>query len=247
MKKILSGLFVLIILVFVSGCSASSEISNGFAGKQVAAKFEKEITINVKSQYLIYFPEDYNRIDKTWPLVMFLHGAGERGTDIELVKKNGPPKLVSEEKKFPFILLSPQCPEKSWWNNRVLFALLNEVISKYKIDENRIYLTGLSMGGYATWSLAIEYPEKFAAIVPICGGGEPNDVCALKNVPVWVFHGEKDNVVPIKEDINMVEALKQCGGNVKFTRYPETGHDAWTETYNNPELYNWLLENKNEN
>jgi predicted peptidase len=178
---------------------------------------------------------------------MFLHGGGESGMDIELVKKNGPPKLVSEGKKFPFILLSPQCPEKSWWDNRILVALLDEVISKYQVDDNKVYLTGLSMGGYGTWSLAIEYPEKFAAIAPVCAWGDPDDVCALKNVPVWVFHGEKDNVVPIKEDSKMVEALKQCGGNVKFTRYPEAEHDAWTETYNNPEFYDWLLNNRNKN
>jgi predicted peptidase len=122
-----------------------------------------------------------------------------------------------------------------------VIALLDEVQSKYKVDPDRVYLTGLSMGGFGTWETATQYPERFAAIVPICGGGRPYTVARLKNLPTWVFHGEKDNVVPIKRSEEMVDALKKAGGDVKFTRYPEAGHDSWTETYNNPELYDWFL------
>jgi predicted peptidase len=112
------------------------------------------------------------------------------------------------------------------------------------VDPDRVYLTGLSMGGYGTWSLAAAHPERFAAIVPICGGGNPADAAKLASLPVWVFHGAKDPTVPLERSKEMVEAIKSAGGNPRFTIYPEAGHDSWTETYNNPELYQWLLEQK---
>jgi predicted peptidase len=123
----------------------------------------------------------------------------------------------------------------------MLKSLLDEIELKYNVDKNRIYLTGLSMGGIATWSLAIENPERFAAIIPISARGYSQDVCVLKNVPVWAFHGAKDDIIPLKDGEKMVNTLKECGGNVKFTVYSEAGHDAWTVTYNNPELYDWFL------
>lgn len=191
-------------------------------------------------QYLLYLPENYQKKKTEWPLILFLHGAGERGSDIELVKKHGPPKLV-EEKDFPFIIVSPQCPAELWWDVELLNELLDDVISKYQVDENRIYLTGLSMGGYGTWSLATKYPEKFAAIAPICGGGDPKNVSNMKTIPAWVFHGAKDSVVPLARSEEMVEALRYAEGFVTFTVYPEAGHDSWTETYNNKALYEWFL------
>jgi predicted peptidase len=224
-----------------------SEEKNHFAtGKNMVQRFQKEIKIVYDSNYLLYLPDGYEFKGKPWPLVMFLHGSGERGTDIDAVKRNGPPMLVEAGKKFHFILLCPQCQEWIYWDNKFLMALLDEIESKYNVDKNREYLTGLSMGGNGTWSLAIEYPERFAAIAPISASGEPDDVCALKNVPVWVFHGEKDDLVPIKEDADMVNALKQCGGDVKFTIYSDVGHGAWVEAYNNPELYDWLLSHSRE-
>ena len=125
-----------------------------------------------------------------------------------------------------------------------MIALLDDVIKKYKIDEDRVYLTGISMGGYATWELAMEYPEKFAAIAPICGGGDPFHIDRLKNVAVWAFHGEKDKVVKPYKSKRMVKALRKCGGNVKLTVYPNMRHDVWSITYNNQELYNWFLKQK---
>ena len=209
--------------------------------KNVPQKFYREVLQTYEANYLIYLPEGYESDSKQWPLVLFLHGAGERGSDIELVKRNGPPKLVEEGQKFPFILVSPQCPERAIWDNKLLIALLDEVESKYNVDKCRVYLTGLSMGGHATWSLAIQSPERFAAIIPVCGRGYPQDVYVLKDVPVWVFHGQKDDIVSIIDGQKMVNALENAGGFVKFTIYPEAGHDAWTETYNNPEVYIWLL------
>jgi predicted peptidase len=206
-----------------------------------AQSFSTTVTRTVTGQYLLYLPEGYGTDDRAWPLVLFLHGAGERGTDLELVKKHGPPKLIAEGKSFPFIMAAPQCPTGSWWSDDILMGLLDEVEDKYRVDPARIYVTGLSMGGYATWRLAMTQPNRFAAIIPVCGGGEENQVCAIKHVPAWVFHGAKDPVVALRESEKLVDSLKACGGNVKFTVYPEAGHDSWTETYNNPDVYDWML------
>ncbi len=209
--------------------------------KQMNKSFSRDITKTVSANYLLYLPKGYGKEKKEWPLVLFLHGSGERGNDLQLVKKHGPTKLVEQGKEFPFILVSPQCPEGSWWAVDILDGLLKEIEEKYDVDKNRIYVTGLSMGGYGTWSLAMKYPHRFSAIAPICGGGNERTVCKLKDMPIWVFHGVKDNVVPIYESQKLVDALKKCGNDVKFTIYPEANHDSWTETYNNPELYEWLL------
>jgi len=233
-------IFILIFILFLT-FSCSQEVSKIATGKNVPQKFHREVKLTYNSDYLLYLPEDYYKTDNKWPLVMFLNGSGERGADIEAVKRNGPPMLVDAGKKFQFILFCPQCPERIYWENKFLMALLDEIESKYNVDKNREYLTGLSMGGNGTWSLAIEYPEKFAAIAPISANGEPDDACTLKDVPVWVFHGEKDDVVPLKEDADMVDALKKCGGDVKFTIYQDVGHGAWVQAYNNPELYDWML------
>lgn len=232
-------LLMLIIIFYMSNIQSQNK-----SDKQQHLKLEKEIKLKVELQYLLYLPEDYEKAEKEYPLVLFLHGAGERGNDIELVKRNGPPKLIEEGKNFPFILVSPQCLEQTRWNYQTqsLIALLDEIESKYRVDKNRIYVTGLSMGGQGTWSLALTQPNRFAAIAPICGWTDTWEVCKIKHLPVWVFHGAKDNVVPVTESQQMFDALKQCGAeNIKLTIYPEANHDAWTETYNNPELYNWLL------
>ncbi|MBG1244248.1 prolyl oligopeptidase family serine peptidase [Nostoc sp. NZL] len=175
------------------------------------------------------------------PTILFLHGAGERGSNLDNVKRHGVAKIVEQQPDFPFIVISPQCPQGEYWNVKRLGTLLDEVIASYRVEPNRVYLTGLSMGGYGTWHLAAVQPERFAAIAPICGGGNPQAARKLKNLPVWAFHGAKDNVVPLSESEIMVSALKACDGNVKFTVYPEANHDSWTQTYNNPELYEWFL------
>jgi predicted peptidase len=211
------------------------------AGKQQACTFEK--TIKITLSYLLYLPKDYAEKDSR-PLLLFLHGAGERGDDLDLVKKHGPPKLIAAGKDFPFIVVSPQCPNGRWWQPFELMAMVDDVVAKYKVDKDRIYVTGLSMGGFGTWSLAGTTPDRFAALVPICGGGDPSTVRRMAHLPVWVFHGAKDPVVPLSASEKMVEALKKINGNVKFTVYPEAGHDSWTEAYNNPELYDWLLQQK---
>jgi predicted peptidase len=216
----------------------------GAAAKQQEKHFEKEIAVTVKMDYLLYLPEGYGTGDTAWPLVLFLHGAGESGNDLSKVKKHGPPKLVDQGKSFPFILVSPQSAGRGW-DPGTLNALLDEIMAHYRVDKDRVYLTGLSMGGFGTWALAAAYPQKFAAIAPICGGGTPADARKLTALPIWVFHGAKDKVVPPGRSEAMVKALKEAGADqVKFTLYPDAEHDSWTETYNNPEFYDWLLKQK---
>jgi predicted peptidase len=227
---------------------AYAEEGEKVPSKQKSMSFETQVVKTVKLNYLLYLPKDYGKDkEQKFPLIMFLHGAGERGDDLEKVKIHGIPKIVEQKDDFPFIAVSPQCPEDSWWDTDALKALLDEIVAKYEVDPDRVYLTGLSMGGYGSWALGIAYPNKFAAIVPICGGGDEKKVAVLKDVPIWVFHGAKDSVVPLAQSEKMVNALKEAGGNVQFTIYPEADHDSWTATYDNPELYEWLLKQKREN
>ena len=213
---------------------------------QTPRSLKKKVEVEVQCDYLLFLPQDYGKDkDKKWPVIVFLHGAGERGSDVNKVKAHGPPKLAETTRKdLPFIVISPQCPEGKWWDPVVIVGLLDEVAATHAADLDRVYLTGLSMGGYGTWETATQYPDRFAAIAPICGGGNPHRVSRIKHVPTWVFHGDKDEAVPVRKSEEMVEALKRAGGDVEFTRYPEAGHDSWTATYDNPALYEWFLKHK---
>lgn len=244
-------------------CLVTTFVTSEFAAEpnpvanQESRKFKRKITRTVSSDYLVYLPPGYAKAkrgnsrgkDAKWPLILFLHGAGERGTNVALVTVHGPPKIVKSRPDLPFIVVSPQCPPGQVWSGETLLALLDEVTKKYAVDTKRIYLTGLSMGGYGTWSLGLEHPEKFAAIAPICGGGDPLGVLlpdpkkreALKSLPVWAFHGAKDEVVRPGESERMINALRRIGNEARLTIYPEAGHDSWTETYDNPALYDWFL------
>ena len=206
--------------------------------------FEK-VTDNVASyRYLLYRPEGYIKKGRRWPMIMFLHGIGNRGDDLEKVKTSGIPKVIERDKRFDFFLVAPQCPRDERWSSDLLVKLLDEVAAKYAVDTDRIYLTGLSMGGFGTWDLACAYPERFAAIAPICGGGEPDRAYRLKDVPVWAFHGAKDSTVRLSRSEEMVGSVNAAGGEAKLTVYPEAGHDAWTQTYDNAELYDWFLSHR---
>lgn len=185
--------------------------------------------------YLLFLPSTYAVHPQRWPLMLFLHGAGERGDDLQLVKRHGVAKIVEEQPAFPLLVVSPQCPPTEAWAPEPLLALLDDIEQHYDVDPERLYVTGLSMGGFGTWAVAIAAPDRFAAIAPICGGGDPSRVGVLRHLPVWAFHGARDPIVPLQRTVEMVEALRQCGGNVRFTVYPEAGHDAWTATYANPE------------
>ena len=213
---------------------------------QKSVTFERKKSETHQLNYLLSLPENYEKDpEKKWPLVIFLHGAGERGSDINKVKIHGPPMLVEKGEKFPFILISPQCPKDSWWSYEPLMEMIEDAETRYQVDPKRIILTGLSMGGYGTWELAAHYPKKFAALVPLCGGGIPYMTSRFKDTPVWAFHGAKDGGVPIHESQRMVDALKKNGSTkVIFTIYPEAGHNCWTEAYNTEALYDWIMEQK---
>lgn len=234
-RTLLPTLTALLAITLGSHCTATAEAATG----QHSATFE--ITTSV--QYQLFLPENYSEKEK-WPMIVFLHGAGERGDNIEKVKVHGPPKIVESKKDFPFIVLSPQCLTGKRWSSDVIIDLIEEISSKEKVDNERVYLTGLSMGGFGTWEIASRDAYRFAAIAPICGGGNPSSVRRMGHLPIWVFHGGKDRTVPLSASQEMVDALVAVNGNVKFTVYPEAGHDSWTESYNNPELYSWFLKHK---
>ena len=196
-------------------------------------------------RYWLFLPTDESaKNEKGFPLLVFLHGAGERGNP-EAVKVHGPPKLVETEagKTWPFITLSPSCPADKYWSPDQILLAIDKVIADQPVDTDRVYVTGLSMGGYATWMLLDLAKERFAAAAPLCGGCDPAKASKMLDKPIWVFHGDKDGAVPFERSVKMVEAIKKMGGEkIRFTAYPGYGHDCWTETYNNPELYRWLLD-----
>lgn len=248
MKTVWLMCFICVILSVDSEQAERAEMNSDQipAPGQYERVFEKTVTRTLRCRYLLYLPDGYDQKQQKWPMILFLHGIGERGDDLEKVKKHGPPKLIEQGKKFPFIVVSPQCPEGQWWSPEVLINLLDEIVDRYAVDTDRIYLTGLSMGGFGTWDLACLYSERFAAIAPICGGGRGFMADRLKSVPVWAFHGAKDNLVPLRESEEMVQAVNAFGGNAKLTVYPDAYHDSWTETYNNQELYDWFLRHRRE-
>jgi predicted esterase len=204
--------------------------------QQTAQKFVQE------TGYLLSLPDHYNDdTTKRWPLVLFLHGSGESGYDIQKVKVHGPPKLVEQGKKFPFLLVSPQSDVPSGWDIEMLYKLLQNIKKNYRVDNQKIYLTGLSMGGFGTWALAMKYPDEFAAIAPVCGGGDTATAWKIRNIPVWCFHGAKDDVVPPAGSENLVKAASRYNSSVRFTLYPNANHNSWDTTYNNDSLYQWML------
>lgn len=205
---------------------------------------------NISLDYLFYLPEDYkNDKDKKWPTILFLHGMGERGDDLELVKIHGVPKIVDSKKDFQFIAISPQCPIDFVWRDEemliALESLLLKIIKNFRVDKSRLYVTGLSMGGRGTWAIAAYRSDLFAAAAPICGGGDPTTASRLTKLPFWVFQGALDEVHFPKESEIMIKSLKNKGGEVRYTLYPELHHDSWTITYDNSELYKWFLSKSN--
>lgn len=193
--------------------------------------------------HLLYLPPEYET-GASWPLLLFLHGVGERGSDLGRVKAQGIPRLLDQGGRLPFVVVAPQCAAGGYWANDRLAALLAEATAELRVDPDRVYLTGLSMGGYGAWSLAMDRPFLFAAVAPMCGGGDARRVGRLRKVPVWAFHGARDPVVPVGASRRMVEALRRCGGDARLTVYPEAGHDCWTEAYGDAALYAWFLSHR---
>lgn len=201
--------------------------------------------------FLLFLPASYGKDPaKKWPVIMYLHGSGSRGTNIALVRNYLLPKMVDNQPNFPFIVISPQCPpEASMWSSQIdaLNALLDLVQARYAVDPHRLYLTGFSMGGFGTWEFSLTYPRRFAAIAPVAGGYifqspvVPDAICDLKTLPVWVFHGGQDTTVLPDQSVNLVNALKACRGNVHFTYYADANHNTTAvRAYSDPQLYEWL-------
>lgn len=213
--------------------------------ERITQEVKLEVVQKIEMKYRLYLPRDYKRDEAaTWPLVVFLHGAGERGNDPQRLGVHGIPREADEGREFPFLVLAPQCPDSSVWimQQDQVMELISRICRDYRVDPQRIYLTGISMGGFGTWEIAMAYPEVFAAIVPICGGGMSWRADRLLSTPIWTFHGGKDDVVPIVYTEEMVRALRVLGNPVQFTVYPEAGHDCWTEVYQREDIYEWLLE-----
>ncbi|MHC4345329.1 MAG: carboxylesterase family protein [Planctomycetota bacterium] len=229
--------WVLILAVSaLAGCSAQQREPEGSSRRRFGV-FRGSATQGTRREaicrYVLVLPVGYDSEDGGRPLIMVLHTGGKRPDDLRKVWAPMPEKIPGSEKAFPFILLYPQCPKDSQgqykgWSEQLLIGLLDDIVGQCSVDEDRVYVTGMSMGGSGTWSLAGAYPERFAAIAPICGLTHPSQACRLSNLPVWAFHGAKDEVVPLKESIEMVDAVNRCGGKAKLTVYADVGHNAWT-------------------
>ena len=207
-------------------------------------------TENLHERFWLYLPERYTRASKEapMPLIIYLHGSSRRGRDIEQVKANGLAPLMDERDDFEFVVASPQALSKyAWqrcWQPDDLILLLDHLLATYHIDPRRVYLTGLSMGGYGTWAAIGKHPERFAAAAPICGGGDAAWAERMSKLPIWAFHGDDDRIVPIERSREMVKAVQANGGNARLTEYPGVGHDSYTRTYANPKLYEWFLKQR---
>ena len=200
-----------------------------------------------KLRYVIRYPEGFSE-NKQYPVIVFLHGAGTRGDDMSRLISHPFFVLTEKHENFPFVCVAPLCTENTWfdlWEH--LEGLVAQIAQLPFADQSRIYLTGASMGGYAAWQLAMSLPEYFAAIVPVCGGGMYWNAKRLVDIPVWAFHGAKDRNVLLEESVKMVEAVNRRGGDAKLTVYPENEHDAWSDTYSNPDVFAWLLQHQKKN
>jgi predicted peptidase len=248
--------FLLALLSLALTAVAQQKAQDNF---QAPRTFHQDLTVSLDCQYLLFLPRDYETEPaRRWPLILFLHGSGERGAEVWRTDIHGPSKYIAKHPDFPFILITPLCPSNEIWSAQLLSHLLDTAAAEYRVDTNRIYLTGLSMGGFGAWDLALAEPARFAAVIPIAGGGadilpvltregaaRPEYIKALRSLAFWAFHGGKDTVVPPEDSEHMVAALKRAGvKEVKLTIYPEATHNSWAQTYDNPAIYEWLLQHK---
>ncbi len=200
-------------------------------------------------KYILTTPSDFDA-SESLPMIVFLHGAGERGDDLELLKVHGIPKLFTKNEDhggLRVITVSPQCAqERTWYDFKWdVISLIDEVADKYNVDKSKIALCGISMGGFGTWEIALQIPEKFSKIAPICGGGMSWRAWYLRNTPIRVYHGGRDDIVPLCMSETMVNAIRLQGGNVEFTVYDDLGHDCWTRAFEQTDLVPWLANSNN--
>lgn len=213
--------------------------------QEIKAELNKEVKRQEKISYILDYPR---KAGGNVPLIVFLHGSGERGNNLEIVKAHSPftyKNLIKE----PVAILAPQCPADTWWDTVTVYHLIKEIQAKYKIDSSRIYLTGLSMGGWGTLKLAMEHPEMFAAVVSVCA---PTDrvmyanIDQYKNLPMKIFHGGMDDVVLPENALNFYQALHPVNPTAELTIFPNDNHNSWDSTYSNPVLYEWMLSKRKE-
>ncbi|RRQ48883.1 alpha/beta hydrolase [Maribacter algicola] len=231
--------FFLFLVLLINSCASQPSYT------LVDEKLETSVKETLK--YYLYYPPEYElEPEKKFPVLLFLHGGGEVAEDLGPNERIPPPSLILQGKEFPFLILAPENSyAKSWWNTRAVKQLLDSVVSKNRIDRNRIYLSGISRGGGAAWEMAVQYPETFAAMAVVCGMTPlPYASWINKKMPIWVFHGEDDAVIPVEESESMVNKLKEFGYDVRFTKYENVGHDAWSKAYATEELYDWFLRQK---
>jgi predicted peptidase len=246
------------------------------AAEEKQGVFEKRTFKDAKGKTLLYrllTPENYDP-KKLYPLVVFLHGMGERGADNEKQMIHGVKNFASPElrRKYPCFVIAPQCPGDAQWVSedltkvlkgtltqdnyklpaepsepeRLVLELIPALEKEFSIDPKRLYITGLSMGGFGTWDLICRRPELFAAAAPVCGGGDKEQAAKIAKIPVWLFHGGKDGAVKPAWSKTMIDALEKAGGKPKYTEYPDVGHNSWDPAYKDPELYAWLFAQKRE-
>ncbi len=202
----------------------------------------KRLGENQDYNYLSYFPADYDKDpNKHWPLLIFLHGSGERGVDLKMIEKSGPLAWVHQGHPLPMIIIAPQCPPDQWWDPVRLARLIDQVSAQKRVDSKRIYVTGLSMGGYGSVEFAATYPERVTAIASLSGGEDPGLAPRLKAIPSWFFHGADDDTVPPSTSVDLAHALQKLGAPAALTIYPGVGHGKWDMTYNHLALYSWFL------
>lgn len=202
---------------------------------------EFEPSCGLAGGYAVYLPVGYNKHEQSWPLVVFLHGSGENGNDPMMIRGVGPLAVVQNEAALPAIVVAPQCLPSSGWDPESVVRFIEHVALRYRVDAERIYLVGYSMGGYGTWRTASAHPELFAGIVPISGGGDPNEAKRSAGIPIWAFHGAKDEAVPVAESECMVNAIRAAGGNPRFTILHDKGHGICDSTCLRSDLWEWLL------
>lgn len=210
-----------------------------------ALRFTTQKTRPMTFDYLLFTPDDIQP-DERLPMMVFLHGAGGRGSDLQAVKRHGPPRILSEGHSLRAVVLCPQCAEGDVWYTQLheLKELIDYALTAYPVDPDRVSLTGISMGGYGTWAMGMAYPQLFSCIAPLCGGGMAWNAGQLRNVPVRAFHGDCDTVVEPQYSLQMVQAVNRCGGHAELTLYPGVDHDCWTYTYAQTDLLAWMIAQK---
>ncbi len=235
------------------GVWAEDAKANAAPAKSGEAGFVSFVTVaeGEEQPAVVYVPENYDPT-REWPLVVFLHGMGERGDDGHRQTEVGIGKAIRENpERFPCLVVMPQCSEDTMWGapenrdgapaSKHIDAAIGHVMETYNIDEDRVSLTGLSMGGYGTFSYGAANAQRFSAFMPVCGGGDPGNAAALAKRPMWVFHGGADSVVNPEQSRRMVKAARDAGGDVQYTEYPGVGHNSWDKAYGSEEAIAWLL------